>query len=91
MQLNEVARNLFLHKSRTPLGFRKGLCTLGRIGPHSPMSNVQAVYLITVDPHPQEDIRAFSVVVLTSEPGSWAHYCSIPKGPLTLIEYNPRN
>ena len=28
------------------------------------MSNVQAVYLITVDPHPQEDIRAFSVVVL---------------------------
>ena len=28
------------------------------------MSNVQAVYLIIVDPHPQEDIRAFSVVVL---------------------------
>ena len=53
------------------------------------MSNVQAVYLIIVDPHPQEDIRAFSVVVLTSEPGSGAHYCSIPKGPSTLTEYNP--
>ena len=27
----------------------------------------------------------FSVVVLISEPGSGAHYCSIPNGPLTLI------
>ena len=27
----------------------------------SPMSNFQAVYLIIVDLHPQEDIRAFSV------------------------------
>ena len=34
------------------------------------MSNVQAVYLIIVDPHPQEDIRAFSVVVLTYQPAS---------------------
>ena len=56
----------------------------------SPMSNVQAVYLIIlVDPHPKEDIRAFSVVVLTSIPLSRAHYCSIPKDPLTLTEYNP--
>ena len=47
-------------------------------------SNVQAVYLIIADPHPQEDIRAFSVVVLTSEPGSGAHYCSISKSPLKL-------
>ena len=31
--------------------------------------------LIIVDPHPQEDIKAFSVVVLTFEPGSRAHYC----------------
>ena len=54
----------------------------------SPMSNVQAVYLIIVDPHPQEGFRAFSVVVRTSEPGSRAHYCSIPKGPSTLTEYN---
>ena len=35
----------------------------------SPMPDVQVDYLIIVDPHPQEDIRAFSVVVLTSEPG----------------------
>ena len=55
----------------------------------SPMSNFQAVYLIIVDPHPQDDIRAFSVVVLTSEPASRAHYCSIPKGPSTLTDYNP--
>ena len=53
------------------------------------MSNVQAVYLIIVDPHPQEDIRAFSVVVLTSEPGSGAHYCSIQTGPSALTEYDP--
>ena len=46
---------------------------------HSPMSNVQAVYLIIVDPHPQEDIKAFSVVVLTSEPGSRAHYHPWPE------------
>ena len=46
---------------------------------HSPISNVQAVYLIIVDPQPQKYIRAFSVVVLTSEPGSRGHYCSIPK------------
>ena len=49
------------------------------------MSNIQAVYLIIVDPHPEEDIRAFSVVVLTSEPGSRAHYCSIPKGPSSYL------
>ena len=55
----------------------------------SPMSNVQAVYLIIVDPDPQEGIRSFSVVVLTSEPGRRAHYCSIPNGPSTLSEYNP--
>ena len=53
------------------------------------MSNVQAVYLIIVDPHPQEDIRGLSVVVLTSEPGSRAHYCSIPKGASTHTEYIP--
>ena len=51
----------------------------------SPVSNVQAVYLIIVD---QEDIMAISVVVLTSKPWIRAHYCSIPKGPLTLAEYN---
>ena len=64
---------------------RKGFCfcvdqklVLRFLNVYSPMSNCQAVYLIIVDPHPQEDIRAFSVVVLTSEPGSRAHYCSIP-------------
>ena len=41
----------------------------------SPMSNDQAVYLIIVNSHPQDDIRTFSVVDLTSEPGSRAHYC----------------
>ena len=49
------------------------------------MSNIQGVYLIILNPHPQEDIGTFSVVVLISEPGSGAHYCSIPNGPLTLI------
>ena len=53
------------------------------------MSNLQGVYLIIVDPDPREDTWTFSVVVLTSEPGSAAQYCSIPNGPLTLIEYNP--
>ena len=63
---------------------------LARFYIDSPMSpNFQAVYLILVDPHAQEDIRAISVVVLTSEPGSRAHYCSIPIGPSTLTEYNP--
>ena len=52
------------------------------------MSNVQAVNPTIVDPGPQEDIRGLSVVVLTSEPESRAHYCSIPKLS-TLTEYNP--
>ena len=53
--------------------------------------NQSYVKLQGVYPHPQEDIRAFSVVVLTSEPGSGAHYCSIPNGPFTLtdLEYDP--
>ena len=53
------------------------------------MSNFQDVYLIIANPHPQGDIRAFSVVVLTSQPGSRAHYCKIPKGLSMLTEYNP--
>ena len=43
---------------------------------YSPTSKVKAVYLIIVHPYPQEDIRAVPVVVLTSEPGSRAHYYS---------------
>ena len=72
------------------LGNKEGVAAVAVIEcMYSPMSNVQGVYLIIVDPPSQEDIRAFSVIVLTSEPGSGAHYYSSPNGPLTLIEYNP--